>query len=164
MEKLYQNEADPVFNQFEKIPTSVFNTSQEASLHVAQLIRDVIKEKASKNEKCILGLATGSTPTRVYYELVKMHREEGLSFKNVITFNLDEYYPMPKDSLQSYNMYMKIHLFDHIDILPENINIPDGTLPFPEVEEFCRVYEEKITKLGIDIQILGIGFFFFFLI
>ncbi len=104
------------------------------------------------------GLATGSSPTGVYNELVRMHKQEGLSFKNVHTFNLDEYYPMQPDSLQSYVRFMKEYLFDHIDIPPQNIHIPDGTLPAEKVFDACMAYEKKIVELGgLDLQILGVG-------
>src|SRR5262245_54561681 len=111
----------------EKIPVEIFNSSEKASVFVANEIATLIRQKAAEGKHCVLGLATGSTPTRVYAELVKMHKE-GLSFKNVITFNLDEYFPMLPDSLQSYVRFMNEHLFDHIDIPKANINIPDGTL------------------------------------
>ena len=141
----------------EKIPTRVFKNSDEASEFVAKEIATLIKQRQREKKHCVLGLATGSTPTRVYEELVKMHKE-GLSFSNVITFNLDEYYPMQPDSLQSYVRFMREHLFDHIDIPKKNINIPDGTLPKDKVAAFCKAYEKKIESLGgIDIQVLGIG-------
>ncbi len=144
--------------KFEKIPTEIFADSESASLHVAKEIANLIKEKAKKGEHAVLGLATGSTPTRVYTELVRMHNEEGLSFKNVITFNLDEYYPMQPDALQSYVRFMHEYLFDHVDIKPENIHIPDGTLDREAVLEFCYQYEENIKAVGgLDLQILGIG-------
>ena len=123
-------------------------------MHIAQVIAQAIKEKATKGENILLGLSTGNSPIQVYKELVRMHKEEGLSFKNVISFNLDEYYPMQPDASQSYLAFMKFHLFDHIDILPENIHIPDGTLPLEEVEAYCTAYDEKISALGgIDIQL-----------
>lgn len=144
--------------QFEKIPTQIFPTAPSASEYVAQEIADLIRERANSGRNVVLGLATGSTPTRVYDELVKLHREEGLSFANVITFNLDEYYPIQPDSLQSYVRFMNEHLFDHIDIKPENANIPDGTIDRNDVFEYCRQYEQKIVDAGgIDIQLLGIG-------
>ena len=103
-------------------------------------------------------MATGSSPRGLYAELVRLHKEEGLSFKNVISFNLDEYYPMEPDSVHSYVRFMKEQLFNHIDILPENYHIPDGTLSKEEIAEYCAHYEEKIKALGgIDLQILGIG-------
>ena len=142
----------------EKIPTRIFASSEEASVFVANEIASLIKSKEKQGKPCVLGLATGSTPTRVYAELVKMHKKDGLSFKNVVTFNLDEYYPMPQDSLQSYVRFMNEHLFNHIDIPKKNINIPDGTLPKDKVQDFCVEYENKINELGgIDLQILGIG-------
>lgn len=141
----------------EKIPTRIFQNSEEASVFVAREIATLIRQRQKENKHCVLGLATGSTPTRVYAELVKMH-QQGLSFQNVITFNLDEYYPMQKNSLQSYVRFMHEHLFDHIDILRKNIHIPDGTLPKDRVAAFCKSYEKKIEDLGgIDIQVLGIG-------
>jgi len=106
----------------------------------------------------VLGLATGSTPTKVYDELVRLHKEEGLSFKNVITFNLDEYYPMQPDSLQSYVRFMEEHLFSHIDIPEDHVHIPDGTVEEDQVTEYCKQYEKQIRDTGgIDIQLLGIG-------
>ena len=144
--------------RFEKIPTKIFTKSFDASKAVAKEIATAIREKTDRNELCVLGLATGSTPTSVYSELIRMHEEEGLSFKNVVTFNLDEYYPIPPNALQSYVRFMNEHLFDHIDILPENVHIPDGTLHKEDVREFCLNYEKKIKDLGgLDIQILGIG-------
>ena len=144
--------------RFEKLPVSVFENPKAASLSVAHRIGDLIKEKQKNNSKAVLGLATGATPIAVYAELVRMHKEEGLSFKNVITFNLDEYYPMQPDAAQSYVSFMNDHLFDHIDIDKNNVNIPDGTLKLEDIPAFCLNYEKKITEVGgLDIQILGIG-------
>ena len=145
-------------NQLEKINTLIFNSSKEASKVVAQKIADLIKSKAAEKKMCVLGLATGSSPTSMYAELVRMHKEEKLSFKNVITFNLDEYYPMQPNALQSYVRFMGEHLFNHIDIDPDNVHIPDGTVAKEDVAEFCKKYEEKIKALGgLDMQVLGIG-------
>ncbi len=144
--------------RFEKLPVSVFPDQYIASNKVAQRIATLIRDKQAKGEKAVLGLATGATPVQVYAELVRMHREEGLSFKNVITFNLDEYYPMQPTAAQSYVTFMNENLFDHIDIEKENINIPDGTLPLEAIHDFCLKYEQKIEALGgLDLQILGIG-------
>lgn len=143
---------------FEKIPVRIWDDAREASRYVAQSIALAIRQKQQDGEKIVLGLATGSTPIKVYEELVRMHREEGLSFRNVVTFNLDEYYPMPKEARQSYWRFMHEYLFDHVDIRPENIHIPDGTLPIEEVAAYCERYEKMIDLAGgIDIQILGIG-------
>ncbi|WP_235297092.1 glucosamine-6-phosphate deaminase [Portibacter marinus] len=142
----------------ENIPTRIFDSASEASRKVAEEIGELIKAKQAKNENCVLGLATGSTPVGVYNELINLHQEEGLSFKNVITFNLDEYYPMNPDELQSYVLFMDEHLFNHIDIPRDQINVPDGTIPREEVYEYCVAYEKKIQDAGgLDLQILGIG-------
>jgi len=144
--------------RFENIGTVVFENSVYASKAVAKEIADLIRVKQAQKQPCILGLATGSSPKGLYAELVRLHREEGLSFKNVVSFNLDEYYPMEPDSVNSYVRFMKELLFNHVDILPENYNIPDGTLSKEEIAEYCNLYEAKIEALGgIDLQILGIG-------
>lgn len=144
--------------RFEKIPVSVYENKHLASKIVAKRISDLIQRRESKGCKTVLGLATGSTPIEVYDELIKLHKAEGLSFKNVITFNLDEYHPMSPESKQSYVYFMNEVLFNHIDIPKENINIPDGTLNKENIIEFCISYENKIEKLGgLDLQILGIG-------
>lgn len=144
--------------RYEKIHNIIFNNSIEASKVVAHEIADLIKQKASENEKCVLGLATGSSPIKVYEELVRLHKEEGLSFNNVITFNLDEYWQMQPDDMQSYYYFMHEHLFNHVDILPENVNIPDGTISAEEVYQYCIDYDLKIKEAGgLDFQLLGIG-------
>ncbi len=145
-------------DQLERIPCQMFRHARDASIYVARQIADLIRKRAESGKQCVLGLATGSTPTTVYEELVRLHREEGLSFQNVVSFNLDEYYPMQPEELQSYVRFMREHLFDHIDIDPSNVHIPDGTVDEEQVHEACRLYEEKINEVGgIDIQLLGIG-------
>jgi glucosamine-6-phosphate deaminase len=142
----------------ESMHVNVFNTAAEASKSVAQVIANTIHKAEGENRKCVLGLATGSTPKSVYAELIRLHKEEGLSFKNVVTFNLDEYYPMSPSTLQSYHKFMYDHLFSEIDIFPENIHIPDGTLKEDAIADFCDAYEAQIDALGgLDIQLLGIG-------
>ncbi|MDP6635549.1 MAG: glucosamine-6-phosphate deaminase [Phycisphaerae bacterium] len=142
----------------EKIPTRVFSAPSDVSAAVAAEIAELIREKAQRGEMCVLGLATGATPVGVYDELVRMHRQDGLSFANVITFNLDEYYPMCPQALQSYRLFMSEYLFDHIDIDPDNVHIPDGTLEEDAVHAYCLGYEEAISNAGgIDLQLLGIG-------
>lgn len=142
----------------EKIAVSVHPTSNAASRAVAGEIASLIRERAKLGKNAVLGLATGSTPQGVYEELVRLHRDEGLSFKNVITFNLDEYWPMGSDELQSYRRFMREYLFDHVDIDPKNTNVPDGTCAPGKVQQFCEDYERKIAIAGgIDIQILGVG-------
>lgn len=147
-----------VLTKYEKISTEIYEESEEASAQAAREIAMEIKEKQRQGRFCVLGLPTGSTPNGVYEELINMHRQEGLSFKNVITFNLDEYYPMERDSIHSFRNYMNKHFFSQVDILPEHIYIPDGELPISELYQFCREYDRRIQELGgIDIQLLGIG-------
>jgi glucosamine-6-phosphate deaminase len=143
---------------FEKIDTTIFSDATEASKKVAKEIANLIHARNQTGQNTVLGLATGSTPLQVYAELVRIHKEEGLSFKRVVTFNLDEYYPMQPEELQSYVRFMHENLFDHIDIKPKNIYIPDGTLPKEKVHEYCRDFERWIEEAGgLDVQILGIG-------
>ena len=142
----------------EKIPTQIHSHAEKASAAVAAEIADLIRKRQSEAKPCVLGLATGSTPTGVYSELVRLHEQGGLSFANVITFNLDEYIPMQPHEIQSYRRFMREHLFDHVDIKPENCNVPDGTLPLEKVADYCREYEQKIAAAGgLDLQLLGIG-------
>lgn len=156
--KLMNYPSDEESQKFEKINTIIHESSQEASFFVANEIAELIRQRQKQGKNVVLGLATGSTPTKVYDFLVRFHKEEGLSFKNVITFNLDEYFPMALDSIHSYVRFMNEHLFDHIDIKKGNINIPNGTLDKEDVREFCNDYEKKIEIVGgIDIQVLGIG-------
>lgn len=144
--------------QFEKIPVHIYDAAKSGSNYVAQQIAELIRDKAAKGDVAVLGLATGSSPTRVYEELARMHREEGLSFRNVVTFNLDEYYPIDPASLQSYVRFMNEYLFDHVDIDRANVHVPDGTVDRDTVYDYCTDYEKKIMDVGgIDIQILGIG-------
>jgi len=143
---------------YERMPVDIYKSSEIASREVAAEIAKLIQQKQKSGEKAVLGLATGSTPTGVYDELIRLHKEEGLSFKNVVTFNLDEYYPIEPTALQSYVRYMHENLFDHIDIPEEQVHIPDGTIPREEVPDYCREYEQKIEVAGgLDLQLLGIG-------
>lgn len=145
-------------DSFEKIPCTIFPDLKEGSRYVAETIAALIRRKQAAGEKCVLGLATGSTPKTLYQELVRMHQREGLSFRNVVSFNLDEYYPIDKDALQSYNNYMHRLLFDHVDIDPANIHIPNGELGKEEIKQHSAQYEKEIEEAGgIDLQVLGIG-------
>ena len=145
-------------NRFEKLHNVIVPSAAKGSELIAQEIADLIRNRQAKNKKCVLGLATGSSPLSVYAELVRMYKEEGLSFENVITFNLDEYWPMGKDNPQSYHHFMHENLFDHIDIKPENIHIPDGEVKSSQVRTYCQEYEAKIEAFGgLDFQLLGIG-------
>src|SRR5688500_13201610 len=145
-------------DSFEKIPVRIYPDLKEGSKFAAREIADLIRSKQAAGQSCVLGLATGSTPRSMYAELVRMHKEEKLSFKNVITFNLDEYYPIDNDALQSYNRFMHKHLFDHVDIKPKNIHIPNGEINKADIKSHCSQYEKMIEEAGgIDLQILGIG-------
>ncbi|THU40402.1 glucosamine-6-phosphate deaminase [Niastella caeni] len=145
-------------DSFEKIPVRIYPDLKEGSKFAAREIAELIRSKQAAGLSCVLGLATGSTPRSMYAELVRMHKEDGLSFRNVITFNLDEYYPIENDALQSYNRFMHTHLFDHIDIDPKNIHIPNGEIPKEEIKAHCVAYERMIEEAGgIDLQVLGIG-------
>ncbi|MDM1391406.1 glucosamine-6-phosphate deaminase [Myroides marinus] len=136
----------------------VYTDKDVASAYVAERIAKIIKGKQSVGERAVIGLATGSTPKGVYKELVRLHKDEGLSFRNVSTFNLDEYYPILPIDDQSYVSFMKNNLFNHIDIDSDYVHIPDGTLSIEGIQAYCDLYEQKIVDFGgLDIQLLGIG-------
>ena len=154
----YQSPGINEDSRYEKLHTVTFDNSTIASINIAKEVCDLIKSKQEKNKNCVIGFATGSSPTQVYQEIIKIHKEESLSFRNVIAFNLDEYYGIMKDDINSYNHFMHENLFDHIDIPKENINIPSGQIGESKINKYCLEYEEKIKKYGgIDIQLLGIG-------
>jgi glucosamine-6-phosphate deaminase len=142
----------------ERIPTLIFEDHDALATAVAARMAKVIRSKQEAGEATVLGLATGSTPVGVYRELIRRHREEGLSFRDVVTFNLDEYYPMEPESIHSYHQFMWEHLFRHVDIDPSAVHIPRGDLPRDELAAWCEGYEEAIREAGgIDFQLLGIG-------
>lgn len=144
--------------RFEKIPTTIYTNSNSASKAVANEVASIIKIKQLRKEKCLLGLASGSSMVAFYEELVRLHKEEGLSFKNVLTFNVDEYYPMIPSSIQSYAKFMQEYLFDHIDIEKSNIHMPDGSLPLEKINGFCADYERKIDDNGgLEVIIHGLS-------
>jgi glucosamine-6-phosphate deaminase len=142
----------------ERIRTVVVEEHDDIARLVASRIATLVREKEAAGDQAVLGLATGSTPIGVYRELIRMHREEGLSFAHVVTFNLDEYYPMRPDSIHSYHRFMWENLFSHIDIKRENVHIPRGDTPREDVELECLRYEDAIRQAGgVDLQLLGIG-------
>ncbi|MHC4455694.1 MAG: glucosamine-6-phosphate deaminase [Planctomycetota bacterium] len=136
----------------------IFEDSQEACKVVARRIENLVRERIAAGDRAVLGLATGYTPIGIYDVLVRMHKQEGLDLSNVVTFNLDEYWPIEPTRMQSYHCWMKVNFFDHVNIPPENIHIPSGTVKESEIEAHCREYERLIKETGgIDLQILGIG-------
>ncbi len=141
-----------------RIPTLVFRNSNEASRHVALVIENLIRQNNSAGRPTVLGLPTGSTPVQLYRELIRRHREGGLDFSRVVTFNLDEYYPMPPDDPHSYHRWMYETFFNHVNIAPQNVHIPDGMTALEDAEDSCVGYEQAIRRHGgIDLLILGIG-------
>ncbi len=144
--------------RFEKVRTLVYPDSSDACVTLAAEVAEMVRSRQGEGKNVVLGLATGSTPVPFYRELIRLHKEEGLSLGNVITFNLDEYYGLPRDHPESYFRFMHDQLFDHVDIPAEQINIPDGTIAMDEVYEWCLGYEKQIEEAGgLDLQILGIG-------
>lgn len=144
--------------QREQIETIIYPDANAACTEVAKEIARLVNERANEGKQAVLGLATGSTPVGLYRELIRMHQEEGLSFANVVTFNLDEYYGLNGDHPESYRKFMDDQLFSHIDIDPDNTHVPDGMVSRDDVFDYCRGYEEAIQAAGgIDIQLLGIG-------
>ena len=142
----------------ERLPVLIFDDPGELSRQAARQVRTLIEAKDAAGTQAVLGLPTGSTPIGVYQELVRMHREEGLDFSNVVTFNIDEYVPMQPDSLQSYHRFMRENFFDHVNVPEANIHIPRGDLPADEIETHAAEYERKIQRAGgIDLLLLGIG-------
>lgn len=146
------------YTQMERLKTTIYPDADQACARVANAIAELIRERDRLGKKTVLGLATGSTPVRLYRELIRLHRKEGLSFANVVTFNLDEYYGLSGDHPESYRRFMQDQLFDHVDIRSENTHVPSGETPREDVVEACQAYEQMIEDAGgIDIQILGIG-------
>lgn len=144
--------------QRERVPVEVYPDADKASKVLAEEIAALIRDRQKAGRTTVLGLATGSTPVRLYRELIRRHREEGLSFRSVISFNLDEYYGLEPEHPESYAAFMREQLFAHVDINPENCHIPKGTVPRKNVHEYCRQFEEYIRAVGgIDVQVLGIG-------
>ncbi|MCH8277063.1 MAG: glucosamine-6-phosphate deaminase, partial [Bacteroidetes bacterium] len=144
--------------QRERVPVFIFDDARQLSFQVAKKIANLIEDRRAVGKKVVLGLPTGSTPIGVYQQLIRMHREDGLDLSDVITFNLDEYYPIEAESFQSYTRFMAENFFDHVNIPKENIHIPRGDLAPDEKESYCLDYELAIRKAGgLDLVLLGIG-------
>src|SRR5213082_3388790 len=142
----------------ERIPTVVVPDHDDLAVLLADRVADVIARETAAKGRCVLGLATGSTPLGIYRELIRRHQAGEVDLSRVVTFNLDEYYPMPPDSPHSYRRYMWENLFAHVDIRPEHVHIPDGSVPRERLAEHCDAYERAIAEAGgIDLQLLGIG-------
>jgi glucosamine-6-phosphate deaminase len=142
----------------ERIPVVVAEESEDIGRLVARRIAEVIRARRAAGRRAVLGLASGSTPIGIYRELARLHRDEGLDFSEVVTFNLDEYFPMAPDSLHSFRRFMQENLFDHVNVAAQNVHIPRGDLPRAEIEAHCLEFERAIVEAGgIDFQILGIG-------
>ena len=145
-------------NPGERIAVEIIDDPEALARAVAGRIAELIVNRDRQGRRTVLGLATGSTPVGVYRELIRLHREEGLSFGNVVTFNLDEYYPMAPDSIHSYHRFMWENFFSQVDLTPEQVHIPRGDVPREQVAEECAAYEAAIRGAGgIDFQLLGIG-------
>ena len=141
-----------------KIPCYRFESDEDVRATSRRSIANTIRQRNAFGHDAVLGLPTGSTPVGIYRELIRMHREEGLDFSRVVTFNLDEYYGLGAERLQSYHRWMSETFFDHVNIPPQNVHLLDGTTPPEQVEEHCRRYEEAIRHAGgIDVLLLGIG-------
>ncbi len=142
----------------ERVPVRIFEDSEQACKVIAQRIANLVRERSAKGKNAVLGLATGYTLIGIYTELIRMHQHEDLDLSNVVTLNLDEYWPIEPTSVQSYRYWMNVNFFDHVNIQRNNIHIPSGTVAEGEIERHCRAYERCIRDVGgIDIQILGIG-------
>src|SRR5690242_2677287 len=142
----------------ERIPVVVAPEPEDVARRIARRIAEIMREQRAAGRHAVLGLASGSTPIGIYRELARLHRDEGLDFSDVVTFNLDEYVPMAPDSLHSFRRFMAENLFDRVNIEPRNIHIPRGDLPRAGIEAHCEAFERAIVEAGgIDFQILGIG-------
>ena len=147
-----------VLTRLEKIPTDIYESVEEGANYIAREIAQTIREKQKAGRFCVLALPGGDSPSHVYTELIRMHKEEGLSFRNVIVFNMYEYYPLSPDAINSNFNALKSMLLDHIDIDKQNIFTPDGSIAKDTIFEYCRLYEQRIESFGgIDIALLGIG-------
>ena len=147
-----------VLTRLEKIPTDIYESPEEGANHIAREIALTIREKQKAGRFCVLALPGGNSPRGVYSELIRMHQEEGLSFRNVIVFSLYEYYPLSSDAINSNFNAIKEMFLDHVDIDKQNVFTPDGSIAKDTIFEYCRLYEQRIESFGgVDIVLLGIG-------
>ncbi|MDR1003965.1 MAG: glucosamine-6-phosphate deaminase [Prevotellaceae bacterium] len=147
-----------VLTRLEKIPTDIYETPEEGANHIAKEIAELIREKQRDGRFFVLALPGGNSPRNLFTALIRMHKQEGLSFRNVIIFNLYEYYPLSPDAINSNLNSLKEMFLDHVDIDKQNIFSPDGTIPQDTIFEYCRLYEQRIESYGgLDAALLGIG-------
>ena len=147
-----------VLTRLEKIPADIYESAEEGANHIACEIAQLIRDKQKAGRFCVSALPGGNSPRNVYSALIRMHKEEGLSFRNVIIFNLYEYYPLTADAINSNLNALKEMFLDHVDIDKQNIFSPDGTIPKDTIFEYCRLYEQRIESFGgLDAVLLGIG-------
>ena len=147
-----------VLTRLEKIPTDIYESAEEGANQIALDIAQLIRDKQKAGRFCVLALAGGNSPRNVYADLVRMHQEEGLSFRNVVIFNLYEYYPLAPNAINSNFNALKEMLIDHVDIDKQNVFTPDSTIAKDAIFEYCRLYEQRIESFGgLDIALLGIG-------
>ena len=147
-----------VLTRLEKIPTDIYESAEEGANHVAYEIAQLIRDNQKAGRFCVLALPGGNSPRNVYSALIRIHKEEGLSFRNVIIFNLYEYYPLTSDAINSNLNALKEMFLDHVDVDKQNIFSPDGTIPKDTIFEYCRLYEQRIESFGgLDAVLLGIG-------
>ena len=147
-----------VLTRLDKIPTDIYESAEEGANHVAYEIAQLIRDKQKAGRFCVLALPGGNSPRNVYSALIRIHKEEGLSFRNVIIFNLYEYYPLTSDAINSNLNALKEMFLDHVDVDKQNIFSPDGTIPKDTIFEYCRLYEQRIESFGgLDAVLLGIG-------
>ena len=147
-----------VLTRLEKIPADIYESAEEGANHIACEIAQLIRDKQKAGRFCVLALPGGNSPRNVYSALIRIHKEEGLSFRNVIIFNLYEYYPLTSDAINSNLNALKEMFLDHVDVDKQNIFSPDGTIPKDTIFEYCRLYEQRIESFGgLDAVLLGIG-------
>ena len=147
-----------VLTRLEKIPADIYESAEEGDNPIACAIAQLIRDKQKAGRFCVLALPGGNSPRNVYSALIRIHKEEGLSFRNVIIFNLYEYYPLTSDAINSNLNALKEMFLDHVDVDKQNIFSPDGTIPKDTIFEYCRLYEQRIESFGgLDAVLLGIG-------
>ncbi len=141
-----------------RIPSFVYDTPGELARHVAHVIASLIRERNAHGQDAVLALPTGSSPTSIYRELVRLHRDEGLDFSRVVVFGLDEFYGLEPEQPQSHSARLHEHLLRHVNVRPENVHLHDGQASAEQVAENARQFETLIARVGgLDLALLGVG-------